>query len=299
MSRLVATEGQHDFDAPPSLRFVAEVLLPQLQQESSKADWRQQTQALLNLRRVAKFHVQLLTPVGFKAGGWGGVGWEEEEEETMRRLCSAVLALLNSPRSSLAKNAAITLSDLFAFGRGRTDAAVAEVIDVCLKKSCQSVEFLAEAARAVLHSVCCFASEGRTFSAFCTATANAKHQGARCVGVSCLAFLIDKYRRRPPDLMPLLELLLQVGEEGRGDRISGDKRGEGGISEGELRLRLLGVQLRTPVGVTDASDWRGIAPEQLKARRTGEAPQARHLVFDEKIIEISEREASKRALQKM
>ena len=51
-----------DFESPPGPRFIGEVLLPQLQLQSTKADWRQQTQALLNLRRIAKFHPQLLTP---------------------------------------------------------------------------------------------------------------------------------------------------------------------------------------------------------------------------------------------
>ncbi|KAL8274380.1 hypothetical protein Esti_001702 [Eimeria stiedai] len=227
-------ESLEDFETTPGPRFVAEVLLPQLQQQSSKADWRQQTQALLDLRRVAKFHPLLLT------------------HENTRRLASAALVLMGSPRSSLSKNAAIALSDLFAFTRGRTDAAVTEVIDVCLKKSCQSVEFLAGAARAVLHSVCDFATEGRAFAAFCAATSNAKHQGARCVGVSCLAFLLEKYRRRPPDLMPLVELLLQASGE----------------ASSELRMASRAA-LWLLLDVVDASEWRaaGGTAEQLRGAR--------------------------------
>ncbi|KAL8424920.1 hypothetical protein Efla_006683 [Eimeria flavescens] len=227
-------ESLEDFESPPGPRYVAEVLLPQLQQQSSKADWRQQTQALLDLRRIAKFHPHLLT------------------QESTRRFASAALSLMGCPRSSLAKNAAIALSDLFASTRGRTDAAVSEVIDVCLKKSCQSVEFLAEAARAVLRSVCDFATEERTFTAFCAAAANAKHQGARCVGISCLAFLLDKYRRKPPDLTPLVELLLQASGE----------------ASSELRAASRAA-LWLLLDVVDASEWRagGGTADQLRAAR--------------------------------
>lgn len=49
------------FDEPPPPRFIQDVLLPRLEKEATKGDWVEQVETLDTLRRLAKYHMVLLT----------------------------------------------------------------------------------------------------------------------------------------------------------------------------------------------------------------------------------------------
>lgn len=55
------THAFQGFASPPGVRFLTDSILPVLLQPPTRADWREETHALLDLRRVAKFHVELIT----------------------------------------------------------------------------------------------------------------------------------------------------------------------------------------------------------------------------------------------
>ncbi|PHJ23996.1 clasp amine-terminal protein [Cystoisospora suis] len=172
--RYLTHDQLEPFDDPPSVKFIQDVLLPRLEKEATKGDWVEQVESLETLRRLAKYHMVLLT------------------NEVLRRAVGGALAWLASPRSAVAKNACLTLADLFFFGQQRLDVTVHEVVEVCMKKCSQSNEFLNEAVKAVLAAVCQYASESRVASALLHSIPTCKQQGARSVGAVCMALLFQR-----------------------------------------------------------------------------------------------------------
>ncbi|CBZ55186.1 conserved hypothetical protein [Neospora caninum Liverpool] len=225
-------EDLQPFDEPPCLKTIEETILPRLGVEVTKGDWTEQIETLDTVRRLAKFHFASLT------------------QDVLRQALAGILAWLASPRSTVAKNACLTLSDLFFFGKRRMDPWVLEVVELCMKKCCQSNEFLNEAVRSVLSTVCQFASESRVLHAFLHCIPPCKQPGARSTAASCLALLFQRTSEqaaRGGELAQIVKLLSNMATEA-----SPDVRVAARVALTMLHRTFDGATLRRVCGSLDA-----------------------------------------------
>ncbi|KFG66027.1 CLASP amine-terminal protein [Toxoplasma gondii RUB] len=200
--RYLTHEELQPFDEPPCMKAIEETVLPRLGVEVTKGDWTEQIETLDTIRRLAKFHFAVFT------------------QDVLRQVVGGILAWLASPRSTVAKNACLALSDLFLFGRKKMDPCVLEVVELCMKKCCQSNEFLNEAVRSVLFTVCQFASESRVLHAFLHCIPPCKQPGAKSTAASCLALLFQRTSEqaaRGSELSQSVKLLLNMATEASPD----------------------------------------------------------------------------------
>ncbi|PFH34221.1 hypothetical protein BESB_073730 [Besnoitia besnoiti] len=230
--RYLTHEELQPFDEAPSVKTIEETILPRLGEEVTKGDWTEQIETLDTLRRLAKYHFCLLTP------------------DILRQAVSGVLAWLASPRSTVAKNACLALSDLFFFGKKKMDPWIVEVVELAMKKCCQSNEFLNEAVRSVLFTACQSTSEARVLHAFLHCIPPCKQHGARSMAACCLAVLFQKSGEqvgRHGELPQVVKLLLNMATEA-----SADVRVTARVALTILHNQLDGATLRRVCGSLDA-----------------------------------------------
>jgi len=94
---------------------------------------------------VASQHTNLLTPA------------------TVSGLIGGLIRAADSLRSSVSKNALLTLTDLFRFGSKSMEAHLEQVMPVALKKACDTNVFIGEAGDQCLSSIFQNCNENKSF----------------------------------------------------------------------------------------------------------------------------------------
>ncbi|SBT80440.1 conserved Plasmodium protein, unknown function [Plasmodium malariae] len=160
-------------------------------------EWTKQIENLINLRRILKFHHKLFF---------------ENHTKELRKICRSIIDLLNSPRSSVSKNALLCLSEFYSIGKKKMDITLDDVIIPCLKKAHQtSIDFLSSAANNALLSICNSCSESKLILHF-VKIVTSKQKTYNLICLKCLIAVIIKYEEnicKFKEMNKLIEALLE------------------------------------------------------------------------------------------
>jgi len=147
-----------------------------LRRLSSSDDWSLQFGAIDDARRLARFAPRVLVSSG-----------------QTRKLVGSIASLVESLRSSLAKNALRCMGELFAALGKKMDQCLDAFLPVVLKRAADTNVFISEEAGATLREICWHAGDAKALAPALAAATN-RQPKIRIQAVSCLAMLAQRLR---------------------------------------------------------------------------------------------------------
>lgn len=168
-------------------------------------DWLEIFHALNIVRQLSLHHQSILLNSGKPGGSGTGnapmaspgglrspMASAKGQAPVLRALASAVLKQVDNLRSQVAKNAIVTLGDMFLGLRTKMDPEVPTVVPVLVKKcGDQSTSFLSESAESTLCHLIDHSSPARSLNAFVAASDN-RNPALRGKVAGFLGFLISQ-----------------------------------------------------------------------------------------------------------
>ncbi|CRH01435.1 conserved Plasmodium protein, unknown function [Plasmodium relictum] len=186
------TDFQFEINIDNISEMVTELVEPPKDQE-----WTKQIEILTNLRKILKFYNKLFF---------------ENQVKELRKIVRSIVELLNSPRSSVSKNALLCLSEFYYIGKKKTDSTLDDIILPCLKKAHQtSVDFLSSAANNTLLSICNSCSESKLILYFIKLITS-KQKTYNLICLRCLIAVIIKFDQniiKFKEINKLIEAILE------------------------------------------------------------------------------------------
>ncbi|VWU51192.1 conserved protein, unknown function [Hepatocystis sp. ex Piliocolobus tephrosceles] len=177
-------------------------MITKLVEITKDQEWTEQINNLINLRIILKYHDKLFF---------------DNHKKDLRKICRAIIELVNSARSSVSKNALLCLSEFYSIGKKRMDSTLDDVIMPCLKKAYQtSIDFLSSSANNALLAICNACTEGKLISHF-VKIATAKQKTYNLICLKCLIAVIIKFENgisQYKEMNKLIEALLECTSYG-------------------------------------------------------------------------------------
>jgi hypothetical protein len=127
----------------------------------------------------------------------------------IRKLVGSIASLVESLRSSLAKNALRCMGELFAALGKRMDQYLDAFLPVVLKRGADTNVFISDEAEATLREVCQHASETKALAPVLAAAAN-RQPKIRVQAVSCLAMLAQRLRGKGPTARHSVQAIVEA-----------------------------------------------------------------------------------------
>ncbi|CAK0824966.1 unnamed protein product [Prorocentrum cordatum] len=163
-----------------------------LRRLSASDDWSLQFGAIDDARRIARFAPRVLASSG-----------------QIRKLVGSIASLVESLRSSLAKNALRCMGELFATLGKRLDQYLDAFLPVVLKRGADTNVFISDEAEATLREVCQHASEAKVLTPALAAASN-RHPKIRVQALSCLAMLAQRLRGKVPTARHSVQAIVEA-----------------------------------------------------------------------------------------
>ena len=142
----------------------------------SGADWNVQFEACNVIRRVCKYHQDLVLQHG----------------ATLHSLVKQLTKLADSLRSSLSKVALITIRDMFQFLKRCMETYLDPLIKILLKKRCDTSIFISDEAMSALITMTNNCSDSKVLSVILAQNVNSKNNVHRLSISRCLEQLVSK-----------------------------------------------------------------------------------------------------------
>lgn len=172
-------EDLQPFDLPPSEAFGQEVLKALSADDVRSADWAAQFQALDDARRLVRHVPKLIVA----------------DRARLKKLVALVVALADSLRSTLAKNALRCLGELFLLLGPRMDSELDGVLAALLRRAADTNAFISDEAEATLVEAMRAGTEARLMQ-HVQAAATHRRPELRARAAWCLAMLAQRAQVR-------------------------------------------------------------------------------------------------------
>lgn len=173
-SQYLEYDDLQPFDPPANEALLQEVL----KGLGADADWNAQFQAIDDMRRLARHAPRLVA----------------SDRARLRKVVSLVVALADSLRSALAKNALRCIAELFAALGSRMDPDLDPVLSALLRRAADTNAFISEEADVSLREACRLAGSDARLLVPVQATLSHRRPELRARAVWCLAMLAQRLR---------------------------------------------------------------------------------------------------------